>query len=559
VNDVTHPARSWSRLRPLSGVVLFVAAALAVAACFVTRHVVADQEHKLLKQRTDEASLYLSSALTSIQGTFGSLAAATAGDGGTQAFVASANLAVKVPNSFTTIALISTKSSNPQVLAFGGKDMGDLGAARVAAVQKAASTERANGLAQLAPTSVFKAGGPASHVGFAYAAPGLPDQVVYAEFDVHPEVSSPATSGAPFSELEAAVYAGPRVDANQLILSSAPVDDVPLRGDIASAKSAVGVGSWFLVAKAKHPLVGSVAVWAPWLLLAGGLLAAILATGIVETLSRRREYALGLVAIRTQELERSLTDLAAAHEQLVRQERLAAIGELASTVGHELRNPLGVINNAVYLLRNDFGPEPSEAALRHLTTAEREVSAATVIVSDLLEFARQRQPVIEDVDVTALAHEVFSVMPPPAGVTVSLDTGKGPLVVPADRDMIRQVLINLIGNGYQAMPDGGALAMQVEGADSYVRLRVRDTGTGMTDEVRARLFEPFFTTKARGVGLGLAVSRRIVDAHGGDISVDSTVDVGTEFTVVLPVIVAPRVADSSESRNHESRSSEVMQ
>jgi signal transduction histidine kinase len=113
--------------------------------------------------------------------------------------------------------------------------------------------------------------------------------------------------------------------------------------------------------------------------------------------------------------------------------------------------------------------------------------------------------------------------------------------------MLRQVLLNIIGNGYQAMPDGGVLTVTAVALDGAVQVRVSDTGVGMSAETRARLFEPFFTTKARGVGLGLAVSRRIVEAHSGEIVVDSEVARGTEFRILLPAIAIPRAAAASES------------
>ncbi|MBV9290822.1 MAG: hypothetical protein JO222_00100 [Frankiales bacterium] len=535
------------RLRPLSLLVLLVVVGVAVSGCLVTRHIVADQEHRLLKQRTEEAALYLSSAIGSVQGTLGSLAATASGSGGKASFAASANLATKIPNSFTTIALVSTKGT-PHVVAFGGHDIGTLGVTRSVAVASAVVAVKTKGLAEMATTPPFRDGGSSSHLGFAFAGPGLTDEVVYAEIDVHPETSSPATSGAPFSELVAAVYAGTKVRADQLILSSAPARQVPLRGEVASATSPVGQGNWLLVAKAKHPLVGSAATAMPWAILAAGLLVALLATGIVETMARRREYADTLVAERTEELEHSMAELASAHDQLIRQERLAAIGELASTIGHELRNPLGVISNAVYLLRNDFGPNPTDAAQRHLATAEREVSAATVIVTDLLEFARQRQPVVSDVDLNALVDEVLSVLPPPTGMTVQREGVSGPVIARADRDMLRQVVLNLVSNGYQAMTDGGVLTVGVRAVDGAVQLAVRDNGAGMSAETRGRLFEPFFTTKARGVGLGLAVSKRIVEAHHGDISVDSVEGEGSEFRVTLPVITVPRPSSPADSR-----------
>jgi signal transduction histidine kinase len=182
------------------------------------------------------------------------------------------------------------------------------------------------------------------------------------------------------------------------------------------------------------------------------------------------------------------------------------------------------------------------------------VSAATVIVSDLLEFARERQPLLEDVDVQSLADEVLSILPPPTGVTVER-TGARDVVARGDREMLRQVLLNLVGNAYQAMPDGGRLSVDVTALDGAARIQVADTGTGMTEEVHDRLFEPFFTTKPRGVGLGLAVSRRIVESHHGAITAVSEPGRGTEFSVVLPVIATPRPAEepAGTPEEHEAR------
>jgi signal transduction histidine kinase len=114
------------------------------------------------------------------------------------------------------------------------------------------------------------------------------------------------------------------------------------------------------------------------------------------------------------------------------------------------------------------------------------------------------------------------------------------LTLRADRDMVRQVLLNIVGNAYQAMPDGGTVVVTLTGSDGAVQIRVRDSGVGMNDEVRSHVFEPFFTTKARGVGLGLAVSQRIVEAHGGVITVTSGPGAGTEFVVTFPSIAVPR-------------------
>ena len=434
--------RKRSRLRLMSLAVFLIVSGLSVAGCLITRSVVSDQEHKLLKQRTEEAALYLSTAISSVQTELSSLAAsAAATHESPDAFKQSTALLTAAPGGFTTVALLRA-GTPPTVIASSGSGLDnglgpDRSAAVATAIQKVGLTGSLVGT-RLLTTGTTRA------LGFAYASPSLPDAAIYAETPITTTTQAP-TQSQPFSELVAAVYAVPQVEADQLVVVSSKTEKLPLSGDTVARKAPVGQGEpWLLVAKARHSLVGSVATWTPWVLLAAGLVAAILATGIVEALVRRREYADDLVDTRTEELRASLADLASAHEQLVRQERLAAIGQLASTVGHELRNPLGVISNAVYLLRGDLGAHPSDAAQRHLATAEREVSAATVIVSDLLEFAREREPAPSDVDVRVLVDEVLSILPPPTGITVERQ-GDASATAHIDRDMIRQVLLNLVG------------------------------------------------------------------------------------------------------------------
>jgi signal transduction histidine kinase len=525
-------------LRPVSLAVLVGLGALSVAGLLATRGVVADQETKLLKQRTEEAGVALSGALTGVQTELSSLGAVYVASGNSAAgFKSSATLLTKAPGGFASIAIVKP-GPTPSIVAQAGKPLTALLPPAVNAISMAAA--KAGPTGTIVATPLFDGTAGARRLGWAFAGPTLGGEVVYAESEIQPQTASPATSSQPFSELVAAIYAVPRVEKDQLITATGSAADLPLKGKIAQTRTPVGQGPpWLLVAKARHALVGSVATATPWAILAAGLLTALLACAIVETMARRREYAMALVRQRTNELERSMGELADAHEQLVRQERLAAIGQLASTIGHELRNPLGVLSNAVYLLRGDIGDQPSEAAARHLATAEREVSAATVIVSDLLEFARQRDPVIGDVDVSALVNEVISVLPPPTGVELASEVQDG-VTVRADRDQLRQLMLNLVSNAYQSMPEGGQMTVGAMSGGGVVRLWVTDTGDGITNDVRKRLFEPFFTTKARGVGLGLAVCSRVVEAHHGEINVDSIAGEGSTFRVTLPVVVAPR-------------------
>ena len=548
--ESSRSSRLRISLRPVSLAVLVGLAALSVAGLLATRGVVADQETKLLKQRTEEAGVALGSALGAVQTQLSSIGAVYAANSTSAAgFERTGTLMTKVPGGFASIAIIKP-GSPPSVVKAVGKPLASLPAPAVSAV--ATATAKAGLTGTIVATPLFDGSAGVRRLGWVYAGPTLNGFVVYAESEIRPQTSSPATSSQPFSELVAAIYAVPRVQSDQLITATGAAADLPLKGKIAQTKTPVGQGPpWLLVAKARHPLVGSVASATPWAILAAGLLTALLACGIVETMARRREYAMVLVRQRTNELERSMAELADAHEQLVRQERLAAIGQLASTIGHELRNPLGVLSNAVYLLRGDLGDAPSEAAKRHLATAEREVSAATVIVSDLLEFARQRDPVLGDVDVTGLIEEVLSVLPPPTGVVVTSDVNSA-VTVRADRDQLRQLLLNLVSNAYQAMPDGGHVTVGAMAGGGVVRMWVTDTGEGIPNDVRKRLFEPFFTTKARGVGLGLAVCGRVAEAHHGEITVESKPGEGSTFRVTLPLVAAPRQPADDQVRSEVS-------
>jgi signal transduction histidine kinase len=254
----------------------------------------------------------------------------------------------------------------------------------------------------------------------------------------------------------------------------------------------------------------------------------------VETLVRRRDYAAALVEERTASLRNALGELERAQSQLIRQERLAAVGQLASTVGHELRNPLGVVMNVLYLIDAGVGDGPDAPVHRHIATAKREISAATLIVSDLLDYSAERQPILGRVQVSELVDEALSVVPPPNNVQVVRD-GDAQVTIDADHDQIRQALLNLITNGYDSMSAGGVLTVSATAQRESVQITVTDTGVGMDAETRDSIFVPFFTKKARGIGLGLAVTKRIIDAHRGTITVESTPSVGSSFTITVPV------------------------
>jgi len=222
-----------------------------------------------------------------------------------------------------------------------------------------------------------------------------------------------------------------------------------------------------------------------------------------------------------------------AEEQLHRREKLAMLGQLAGGVAHELRNPLGVMSNAVYYLRmvHDEGEIASE---EYLDILSQEVQNAEKIITDLLDFARIKSPSRGPVSVREIIDEAVTRSESSNGMAVDVQVpDQGPILFVDPKQMV-QVVRNLITNARQAMPDGGRITIRARAEDAMVTISVSDTGTGMSKETLARLFEPLFTTKAKGIGLGLAISKHLVESNGGSISVWSEEGKGSTFTMMMP-------------------------
>jgi signal transduction histidine kinase len=221
--------------------------------------------------------------------------------------------------------------------------------------------------------------------------------------------------------------------------------------------------------------------------------------------------------------------LAETQEELLRKEKLAMLGQLAGGVGHELRNPLGVMKNSVYYLEMIL---PEEArARKHLGILDREVGTANRIVSDLLEFARMKSASRSLIDLKAAVSHLLERLPVPETVAVAWEMPDGLSRVSADRLHVEQILTNLITNAVQAMPNGGTLTIAGREEPTAVVLSVTDTGIAIRPEDLPKIFQPLFTTKPKGIGLGLAVARDLADANRAVITVESTQGVGSRFAV----------------------------
>ncbi|HET6810075.1 MAG TPA: HAMP domain-containing protein [Acidimicrobiales bacterium] len=235
----------------------------------------------------------------------------------------------------------------------------------------------------------------------------------------------------------------------------------------------------------------------------------------------------------TRELQQQSRELQSQQETLVRQERLSAVGEMATIVGHELRNPLGATTNTLYLIRNKLGDSIDGELETNLARADREIARAAALAEDLTAYVREKKPIPVELDLRQLVDEVLESTPAPTGVTVTLpDSG---IRLLADKEQMIQVLVNLVTNAYQAMPHGGALTVAGSVKDGVTEIVVQDTGEGIdSDAEPGRLFDPFVTTKPVGTGLGLAVVKRIVEGHRGDATIENAPQGGARVLLRIP-------------------------
>jgi len=268
----------------------------------------------------------------------------------------------------------------------------------------------------------------------------------------------------------------------------------------------------------------------------GSQIAGAIANAKLYAEQKRAEEKLKEYSERLEEMvEQRTKDLREAQEQLVRQEKLAVIGQLAGGVGHELRNPLGAIKNATYFL-NMVLEKPEPKVKESMEILEKEVATSERIIGSLLDFARPKPPTRRQVDINDVVREALSRPSIPENVKVlsQLDGTLGPIL--ADPDQLGQIFGNIILNAIQAMPKGGRLVVKSDSASpEWVSVSFSDTGGGIPQETLERLFEPLFTTKAKGIGLGLAIVKTLVEGHGGTIEAQSEVGKGSTFTVKLPI------------------------
>ncbi|MBO4555707.1 MAG: HAMP domain-containing protein, partial [Elusimicrobiales bacterium] len=234
-------------------------------------------------------------------------------------------------------------------------------------------------------------------------------------------------------------------------------------------------------------------------------------------------------------------ELKSAQDELIKKERLAAIGQMSSVVGHEIRNPLAVINNSIYFIKMKLtgaGMSPDPKIVKHISIIESEVRQANGIIDEILGFARTRELNPKVQNLNSYMEELTMSFPVPEHIKLVKDFTSSPLMVNIDPDEMSQAVRNLIKNGVEVMPESGTLSIRTAVAENgnMAEIAVEDTGTGIPHEAFEKIFAPFFTTKARGTGLGLAVVKKVTDRHNGKLEVESTLGKGTCFKIFLPLV-----------------------
>lgn len=262
-----------------------------------------------------------------------------------------------------------------------------------------------------------------------------------------------------------------------------------------------------------------------------------LADGINQMLEKLRaarrklkEYSEGL----EKQVDERTCALKGLQEQLLKAERLATIGQLAGMVGHDLRNPLTGIAGATYYLKTKYGSKIDSKGIEMLAIIEKNIEYSDKIINDLLEYSRETKLNLAETDPKSLMQAALALVEVPENIHVA-NLVKNEPRLRVDVDKIKRVFVNIVINALEAMPKGGTLTVRSFKDGHNVKFLIADTGTGMTKCMFDKIFTPLYTTKAKGMGFGLPICKRLVEAHGGRISVESEIAKGTTFTITIPM------------------------
>lgn len=531
------------RMRRLT-VIVFIGFLLLSFSLFVgAGQLVSNQERRLLQERTGEVALLLQSSMQSaFRDTLNTLV--TAAQNSPEAVTRAAQELAGTPN-VTTVAVIADAGPRGwlvQASAGTGLEVGQaVSGTRLDLVKKAGpllhsdvvevGTEQQFAVVKAVPDAVEP-----------LMAAGSGTVAVYVEFTIDTHQGTTVTEAEPFHELRVAVYIGDQPDPARLIVTT--TDQLPIVGDTITRSITVGADNWLLVTSARQPLAGTLLHNVPWVLAVALLLAGAAMSGTVEAVARSRDRAIQLVAERTADLQNSLRELQVAQQ---------AKSEFLSNMSHELRTPL----NAIIGFSDLMTREPSDPGAPDRTSVPSEwvehINASGMhlldLINDILDLAKVEAGRI-DLDPEPLALQpviaaaVATLRPLMVRKKLSIIEDIDEVAVSADKVRFRQIIDNLLSNAIKFTPEGGRIEVSTRRGNNQVLIDVSDTGVGIAPEDQDRVFDEFQQvgdrgSRTSGTGLGLALARRLVIAHGGTISVQSTVGAGSRFTVALPAAELP--------------------
>jgi signal transduction histidine kinase len=219
-------------------------------------------------------------------------------------------------------------------------------------------------------------------------------------------------------------------------------------------------------------------------------------------------------------------------EELVHSEKFATIGRLASSVAHELRNPLASLKNIAYYFTR-IGVFKDEKTKKMLDMLSADVGRANKIITDLLDYSKAKKLNRLETYMDDFMEKAVANVPLPDNIRLVKNFSHFKVML--DPDKMTQVIINIVSNAKDAMPDGGEITITERETPRYAEISIEDSGMGMSQETISHIFEPLYSTKLKGIGLGLSIVKEIVEAHFGKISAQSVKGLGTKFTITLPL------------------------
>ena len=512
---------------------LLLLSLLSVAGFVFARRAVHSDERRLLKKSGGEVAAVLSSSANSIASSLhllgniydaGGPSFANAAKPLLTASVASIGVAEIVGNDVVVRAM---EGSGPSVGEHLDGERADV--FRGAAQSNGLLTARIDAAESGPPTLIFASG-------------RLGRLVVFAETSIHPDQPSPAGANTPFDDVEVALYRTPTADPQNLLMTT--TTQLPFASPRDERMITVGGEYWLVVTAPRGPIASTQARAVPWIILGGGLGIAAMASGALALATRRRQYALNLVDQRTAELHRAMLDLESARAAADDANR--AKSQFLSRMSHELRTPLNAVLGFAQLLQLADLERPEQESVGHIIKGGNHL---LTLINEVLDISRVESGDITMSPESVLAGEVVEetinlLQPLAAERSIHLSASREGCAeyVFADRQRLKQILLNLISNAIKYNRAGGSVTLSCEhSSPTRLRLKVTDTGAGIAKENLALAFVPFERlgadrTDIEGSGIGLALSRRLAEAMGGDVGVESEVGTGSTFWIELPLV-----------------------